>query len=229
MRVGDKLVKITDVTSQGRGNEFDITPTTSVDEVRNHLRGDPGTSVDITFLREGVGGGKVNEPQTITLERNVVRIPDVKYFGFIGDPSDGIGYIDLSGFANDAGREVRYAIRALQHGATELAAVKDAPRDESGMLAADPTSLKVCSFCLLCNCLTVCYYSDLFCHFQITRVLFLISGQIPEDFLPLRLMCPPCWYLMGLILSVQREEDFLKLYTGARSIQYSIPVPSLLF
>jgi len=77
MRVGDKLLKIDD---------FDIKPTTAVDEVRNHLRGEPGTPVTITFAREGVGGGggdgnKSNEPQTITLQRSVVRIPDVKYFG----------------------------------------------------------------------------------------------------------------------------------------------------
>ena len=70
MRVGDKLLAIDD---------FDIKPTTAVDEVRNHLRGEPGTPVSITFLREGVG--KANEPQTITLERSVVHIPDVKYFG----------------------------------------------------------------------------------------------------------------------------------------------------
>ncbi|KAL7544076.1 hypothetical protein ACHAXR_013507 [Thalassiosira sp. AJA248-18] len=129
-RVGDKLTAIDD---------FDIVPTTSVDEVRDHLRGDPGTPVSITFEREGVGG-KVNEPQTIELERSVVRIPDVKYFGFIGDPSDGIGYVDLSGFANDAGREVRYAIRALQHGA-EMAA-GNTNNDGSAMAITDPTKLK---------------------------------------------------------------------------------------
>lgn len=138
MRVGDKLLKIDD---------FDIKPTTAVDEVRNHLRGEPGTPVSITFARESVGGGggdgkKSNEPQTITLQRSVVRIPDVKYFGFVGDPNDGIGYIDLSGFANDAGREVRYAIKALQHGATEIAAGDDATRDGVGMVATDPTKLK---------------------------------------------------------------------------------------
>lgn len=70
-RVGDKLLAIDD---------FDITPTTGPDEVRNHLRGDPGTPVTVKFLREGVGG-QVNEPQTITMDRTVVRIPDVKYFG----------------------------------------------------------------------------------------------------------------------------------------------------
>jgi C-terminal processing protease CtpA/Prc len=96
LRVGDKLLAIDD---------FQIKPTTKVDEVRNHLRGEPGTPVQITFLREGVGG-ETKEPQTISMERAVVHIPDVKYYGFIGDPKDGIGYIDLSGFANDAGRYV---------------------------------------------------------------------------------------------------------------------------
>lgn len=131
MRVGDKLIGIDD---------FEIKPTTSVDEVRNHLRGDPGTPVSITFLREGVGG-KVNEPQTISTERAVVRIPDVKYFGFIGDPKDGIGYVDLSGFTNDAGREVRFAIRALQHGA-QMESAEGVGADGSGMFLSDTTKLK---------------------------------------------------------------------------------------
>jgi len=131
MRVGDKLIKIDD---------FEIKPTTDCDEVRNHLRGDPGTPVSITFLREGVGG-KMNDPQTIEMERALVRIPDVKYFGFIGEPSDGIGYIDLSGFANEAGREVRFAIRVLQHGA-EMAAGGDVSPAGPGMASTDPSKLK---------------------------------------------------------------------------------------
>jgi len=135
MRVGDKLLAIDD---------FEIKPTTAVDEVRNHLRGEPGTEVQIKFLREGVGG-KVNEPQTITLQRGVVMIPDVKYFGFIGDPKDGIGYVDLTGFVNNAGREVRFAIKALQHGA-ELLAMRDGETptvDKDGLIVHDPTKLKV--------------------------------------------------------------------------------------
>ncbi|KAL3786144.1 hypothetical protein HJC23_010718 [Cyclotella cryptica] len=130
LRVGDKLLAIDD---------FQIKPTTSVDEVRNHLRGEPGTPVSITFLREGVGGEK-NEPQTISMERAVVHIPDVKYYGYIGDPKDGIGYIDLSGFANDAGREVRYAIRVLQHGAEMIARSNDGgvtESDEPGRITVD--------------------------------------------------------------------------------------------
>lgn len=68
-----------------------------------------------------------------------MRIPDVKYFGFIGEPSEGIGYIDLSGFANEAGREVRFAIRALQHGAG-MAAVDSPGLD--GIVPVDSSKLK---------------------------------------------------------------------------------------
>ena len=137
LRVGDKLLAVDD---------FQIKPTTTVDQVRNHLRGQPGTPVSITFQREGVGGVK-NDPQTIMMQRSVVHIPDVKYYGFVGDPKDAIGYIDLSGFANDAGREVRYAIRVLQHGAEMIAKANGGEiRDEEGRVTADSidtTKLKV--------------------------------------------------------------------------------------
>jgi hypothetical protein len=67
--------------------------------------------------------------------------------GYIGDPKDGIGYVDLSGFANDAGREVRYAIRVLQHGSEMLArSVEGAPVDDGGKVNVDDidtTKLKV--------------------------------------------------------------------------------------
>ena len=65
--------------------------------------------------------------------------------GFVGDPRDGIGYIDLSGFANDAGREVRFAIRALQHGAQAIAMRDSGATEETGMVMSDPTMLKVSS------------------------------------------------------------------------------------
>jgi hypothetical protein len=141
LRVGDKLLSVDD---------FEIKPTTTVDQVRNHLRGEPGTPVSITFQREGVGGEK-NEPQTILMQRSVVHIPDVKYYGFIGDPKDAIGYIDLSGFANDAGREVRYAIRVLQHGAEMIARANGGEIRDEGRVTVDSidtTKLKV-SYCSL--------------------------------------------------------------------------------
>jgi carboxyl-terminal processing protease len=100
LRVGDKLVAI---------DGMPINEDTSVDQVRNGLRGEPGTQVSISFEREGVAG-----VQTVTMPRQLVRIDDVKLATLVGKPSDGIGYIQLTGFASDAGREVRQAILALQ-------------------------------------------------------------------------------------------------------------------
>jgi carboxyl-terminal processing protease len=105
MRVGDKLLAVDDIV---------ITPETSVDQVRNTLRGTPGTSVTIAFERDGVEG-----VQTVTMPRTLVQIRDVKVAMLVGKPQDGIGYIQLSGFASDAGREVRNAIWHLERAAEE--------------------------------------------------------------------------------------------------------------
>ena len=105
MRVGDRLVNV---------DGMDITARTSVEDVRNRLRGDPGTTVDVSFEREGVSG-----VQTVTIPRTIVRINDVKLATLVGDPQDGIGYIQLSGFASDAGREVRAALLRLQQQSEE--------------------------------------------------------------------------------------------------------------
>ena len=105
LRVGDKLVAIDDQP---------ITENTSVDQVRNSLRGEPGTLVSISFEREGVPG-----VQTITMPRQVVRMRDVKLATLVGNPTDGVGYIQLTGFASDAGREVRQAIMSLQRAAED--------------------------------------------------------------------------------------------------------------
>lgn len=82
LRVGDKLVAI---------DEKPIDESTTVDQVRSSLRGVPGTLVSISFEREGVAG-----VQTITMPRQVVRIDDVKLATLVGNPADGIGYIQLT-------------------------------------------------------------------------------------------------------------------------------------
>jgi C-terminal peptidase prc len=100
MRVGDKLLSI---------DGTDITKSSSVEQVRNLLRGEPGTQVTIEFERDGVEG-----IQTITMPRTVVQIRDVKLATLVGKPEDGIGYIQLTGFASNTGAEMRRAILFLQ-------------------------------------------------------------------------------------------------------------------
>jgi carboxyl-terminal processing protease len=105
MRVGDKLKQVDDLL---------VTTETSVEDVRNVLRGEPGTVVTIKFEREGVPG-----VQEVTMPRTVVQLRDVKLATLVGKPSDGIGYVSLSGFAASAGAEVRGAILALEQAAED--------------------------------------------------------------------------------------------------------------
>eukprot|EP00535_Pseudo-nitzschia_heimii_P013645 CAMPEP_0197194936 /NCGR_PEP_ID=MMETSP1423-20130617/30172_1 /TAXON_ID=476441 /ORGANISM="Pseudo-nitzschia heimii, Strain UNC1101" /LENGTH=902 /DNA_ID=CAMNT_0042648455 /DNA_START=288 /DNA_END=2993 /DNA_ORIENTATION=+ len=106
MRTGDRLTQVDDlVVEKGR---------TTVEDVRNVLRGTPGTMVNIQFERDGVKG-----IQEVTMPRTVVRLRDVKLATLVGKPSEGIGYISLSGFAASAGNEVRGAIMALEQAAED--------------------------------------------------------------------------------------------------------------
>ena len=101
MRVGDRLMAI-----DGQR----LADTSTVEDVRNMLRGVPGTFVDVSFVREGVDG-----ETTVSIPRTVVQVSDVKLATLLGRAEDGIGYIQLSGFNANAGREVRNAILGLQH------------------------------------------------------------------------------------------------------------------
>lgn len=105
MRTGDKLVAI---------DGWKIPADVPVEQVRNRLRGEPNTSVDITFEREGVEG-----MNTLTIPRKIVQISDVKLATLVGKPKDGIGYIQLTGFTSNCGRDVRNAIFYLQAAAEE--------------------------------------------------------------------------------------------------------------
>lgn len=105
MRVGDRLKQVDDML---------VTTETSVEDVRNVLRGEPGSMVTIKFERDGVPG-----IQEVTMPRTIVQLRDVKLATLVGNPADGIGYLSLSGFASSAGQEVRGAILALEQAAEE--------------------------------------------------------------------------------------------------------------
>ena len=79
------------------------------------------TSDGTHYARRRPGLPDVN---TVTIERQVVKLRDVKLTTFVGKPQDAIGYIQLQGFTQDAGNEVRASITALQKVAEKESSTK---------------------------------------------------------------------------------------------------------
>ncbi|MDX2282662.1 MAG: S41 family peptidase [Bacteroidia bacterium] len=88
---------------------------TSVEAVRKILRGEPGAAIPVSLLRDGSA-----VPMKLTLTREVIRQPNVPWYGMIDAQT---GYIALTGFAQGASREVIQAIRKLREGNPGLAAL----------------------------------------------------------------------------------------------------------
>jgi carboxyl-terminal processing protease len=92
---GDQIIKI------------DSKPTTgiTIDNAVSKLRGEPGSKVTITIRRKG-------EVKDIDyqISREIIQIKSVPYFGVL---DNGIGYVHLATFSQDAGAEVEKAIKEL--------------------------------------------------------------------------------------------------------------------
>jgi carboxyl-terminal processing protease len=96
IRAGDKIVKIDDKSAQGMSSE----------EAANLMRGERGTTVVLAIKREGV-----EELLEYEVERAIIELTNVPYHGIMdGD----IGYVRLSKFSKDSGKELREAIEDLK-------------------------------------------------------------------------------------------------------------------
>ena len=87
LQSGDIISRIEDKTTTH------MTPTDAVD----HLRGEPGTQVTITIVREGEP-----RPLEVTLTRDVIQFPSVESKILKGD----IGYIRINQFRNNTANDV---------------------------------------------------------------------------------------------------------------------------
>ena len=96
LEAGDKIISIEGKSTKGKSQE----------EVTTFFRGVPGTNVRLGIQREGVPDFDVD------LVRGQVSIPNVPYSGFVGDK---IGYVALTTFTADAGKNIRKAIRQLKN------------------------------------------------------------------------------------------------------------------
>lgn len=89
-------------------------PGLSTEEVSKLLKGQAGSAVKIITQRQGAG------PETHTLMREEIKIPDVPFKGMI-DPVGMVGYLKLNSFTQTASQEVRNAVKELKdQGATKV-------------------------------------------------------------------------------------------------------------
>jgi carboxyl-terminal processing protease len=95
IRPGDKILEIDGKLTQGMNTE----------DASNLMRGSSGTTVKLKIKREGL-----ETPLEYEIERAIIELKNVPYYGVV---QDDIGYIRLSRFSEDSGRELREAIANL--------------------------------------------------------------------------------------------------------------------
>ncbi|QRR02910.1 S41 family peptidase [Dyadobacter sandarakinus] len=96
LQLGDEIQKINGIDLSTRG-EFDT---------GKLLKGQTQTGVTLTLKRYGV-----TKPVEVTLNRDIVKVTNVPYYGML---NESVGYIDLKDFTASASREVRNAFQELK-------------------------------------------------------------------------------------------------------------------
>ncbi|MFH1837772.1 MAG: S41 family peptidase [Candidatus Omnitrophota bacterium] len=96
IKAGDMIVKIEDEITRG----------ITIDEAIKKLRGEPGTKVTITVIREE--DGKV---KAFTIERGIIKIKSVKEIEMI---DENIGYVRLVEFQERTAKDMEKAISELK-------------------------------------------------------------------------------------------------------------------
>ncbi len=96
LKVGDAILSVQGQNAQGKTEA----------QVLEFLRGFPGTSVDIMVRRPGE-----SKDLKINLVREEVEVPNVPHSGIV---AEGIGYINLTTFTQDAGEHVARGLQELK-------------------------------------------------------------------------------------------------------------------
>ncbi len=102
---GDKIILIDGKSVKGK----------DTDEVSKMLKGQAGTQVKVKINRLKADGSE--EEKDLVLNREEIKINNVQYFGMVNDE---IGYIRLSNFTENAGKEVKDALENMKQNNPEL-------------------------------------------------------------------------------------------------------------
>jgi len=98
LRAGDKIVKIDGEPTQGMTTQ----------DASGLMRGEAGTTIDITIEREGV-----DTPLDYTIERAVIELKTVPFYTAFEKNGKKLGYVRLSRFGEEADAELEEAFQEL--------------------------------------------------------------------------------------------------------------------
>ena len=96
IKSGDEIISVNGVNIEGK----------KIEEVNAILRGIPGTDIKLSIKKNGS-----DLAEDINVKRGEVNIPNVPYSGFV---ADGVGYISLTTFTQNAGSNINKALRELK-------------------------------------------------------------------------------------------------------------------
>lgn len=117
LKVGDQLIKVNSKSVEGRSN----------DDVSKFMRGAQGAEISLSVKRPGTNG-----PIDLKLNRAQVSIPNVPYTGMV---SDDIGYISLTTFTQNAGKNIEKALRDLKKNDELKGVILDLRSNGGGLLS----------------------------------------------------------------------------------------------
>ena len=116
LKAGDRILEVNGKTARGK----------SYDDVSAILKGQAGTTVNVRLEREGE-----SQPFEKDIIRENIRIDNIPYSGMV---APGIGYIKLTGFTQNAGKEVKQAFQKLREGNTLKGIIIDLRGNGGGLL-----------------------------------------------------------------------------------------------
>ncbi len=123
LRAGDILLEIDGKSVKGK----------KTDEISKVLKGQPKTTVKVLIRREGE-----KNPIEKTIVREEIKIKSVSFSGML---TKNIGYVKLTGFTENAGKEVKEAIAALKTGNPDFNAVVFDLRNNPGGLLNEAVNI----------------------------------------------------------------------------------------
>ncbi|MFZ1257325.1 MAG: S41 family peptidase, partial [Saprospiraceae bacterium] len=125
IKVGDQVIAINGLDGKGKESE----------DLFQIVRGMPKSEVEFTVMRPGI-----KEKLNLKLIRDEVNIPNVPYSAMVNDE---IGYVVLSTFTENAGKNIRDAVKKLKADHSTLKSVILDLRDNGGGLLGE--AVEVCN------------------------------------------------------------------------------------